>query len=256
MTRPYQKNDPNNGPIYVSTSQGGKKIGILKNNILHMDRDYEKHHYRKQPGWCFDKQVFDDNSHRIRAFVLHCKNYPISKDEKRDVILTLDLEEHGLRPHNMQTIDWGHNRQYIVPDRYWHVEVVSQSSPKDLENKVSPPKAEPGIPFVLDELEVETPKKTLPKMKDIEILTTMPTEVHEDPTFSKRPVASVFAWPTAKAFLTIGSKIYIPSYGKGLYLTKQGNLYIIQSELSPELPGLVFVYQEWMDEESIFSLTP
>lgn len=254
--RLYQKNDPNNGPIYVSTKQGGKKIGLLKNNILHMDRDYEKHHYRKTPGWCFDKQTFDDNSHRIRAFVLHCKNYPITKDEKRDVILTLDLEEHGLRPHNMQTIDWGHNRQYLVPDRYWHVEVVSQSTPGELSQMDSDSTVKSGIPFALDELEVEEPKKELPKMKDIEILTTMPTEVHQEAAVSERPSTALFAWATAKAFLTIGSKVYIPAYGKGLYLTKQGNLYTIQSELSPELPGLLFVYQEWMDEESIFSLTP
>lgn len=256
MTRPYQKNDPNNGPIYVSTKQGGKKIGVLKNNVLHMDRDYEKHHYRKTPGWCFDKQTFDNNSHRIRAFVLHCKNYPISKDEKRDVILTLDLEEHGLGPQNMQTIDWGHNRQYLVPDRYWHVEVVSQSSPKEPKEKAAPPKATPGIPFLLEELEVEEPKKKLPNLDDIEISHTVPTDTQHETIAFKKPKSSSFAWPTAKAFLTIGNKVYIPAYGKGLYLTKQGNLYIIQSELSPELPGLVFVYQEWMDEENIFSLTP
>lgn len=260
-----QAYDKNNGPIYVNTPQGGKRVGQLKNNVLHMDRDYDKHHYRKIPGWAFDKEMFDKNKDRIHAFVLHCRNYPLDS-KKGDVILTLDLKMEGLDHTNMQTLDWGHNSQYLVPDRHWRVTVSSEmpserkatQEPKqelrpsppsdvflsDLVHRPLTPQPSPEPDFVFDGSAIKEGAIHAIHLTD-EVLSKVMTSSPKLVPFS-----------AAKALVDAGHEILLPLHGPGLYLAKEGNMYLIKSKQNPNIPGLVFVYQDWMDTEPIFSLTP
>ena len=260
-----QAYDKNNGPIFVQTAQGGKRVGELKNNVLHMERDYETHHYRKIPGWAFDKDMFDKNKDRIHAFVLHCRNYPLDS-KKVDVILTLDLAMEGLDNTNMKTIDWGHNQQYLVPDRHWKLTVSSQmpNERKPVELKPSPPSDVhlhdllhrpltpsdlPAPDFVLDGSTANG--FDYPKPGYVE-----EPKVEFKPIFELQSTQGLITFNTAKGLVDAGHRVYIARYAQGLYLAKDGNTYMMKSSSDAALPGLVFVYQPWMDETPIFKLTP
>lgn len=225
MSRAYDTNKAKT--IYAEDGKG--TIGILKNNVLHMDRVYEKHHFRKQPGWGIDKKAMDNHIHEIRAIVIHCKRIIDDIPTEQLLTYTIDFEKdmygRGSKELIFNLIDFpGHGTQYIIPDSRWDVQMETVIPQNDIQLPVSPPIRD--LPKA-DNISYESfNQSNMPIIDD--------SYVKINPTHTKAPSESpTFTFIEIHPFLKKGYAFYENSLGEGFYIQYQGNTLKVKHEVLP-----------------------
>lgn len=214
--------------IYAEEGKG--TIGILKNGILHMDRVYETHHFRKQPGWGIDKKAMDNHIHEIRAIVIHCKRIVDDIPTEQLLTYTIDFEKdiygRGNKELIFNVIDFsGHGAQYLIPDSRWDVQM---QTPLPKEQKV--------------ELPVAPPQRDLPKAEHIsyESFNPMNNPIIDDSYVKIKPQnvklppeTPTFTFTEIYPFLKKGYAFYDSRLGEGFYIQYEGNTLKVKHEVFP-----------------------
>jgi len=216
--------------VFVNSPQGGKKIGELINGVLHMNRDYKKHHYNKNPGWAIDAATLDANIDRIHAFVIHSTGRPTVNGEVdeslcmtfEDLIKTRLGEDTPPSTDNIRLLlqstrqlDYGHGSQYLFEDKYWDLQVSTAIKPSfnifELDVSIDELMAAPlSIPFQEPE--------------NIEVPLSFSPDIFEGQS------TRFFTGDIVETLVRAKYKVYYPSIGQDFYFVIDNNVLTLKKE--------------------------
>lgn len=201
--------------VHIDTPQGRRTVGRLVNNILHIDRDYNKHHLHKFKGWAMAVEIFDQHP-SIRGIRINATNAPNPKAGHKataDRIYLFSFDEAGIEPRDLETKNFGHGEQAFIPDNQW--EVLDTNGFLRTEKPAPVPVSDtPEIsPAPPDSFEVEDRQEKHPFI----IAELKPT------TPSYRP----FDYDVAVKLLDAGYTLHLFQMQQGLSLSKQGDKYVL-----------------------------
>lgn len=207
--------------VHIDTPQGRRTVGRLVNNILHIDRDYNKHHLHKFKGWAMAVEIFDQHP-SIRGIRINATNAPNPKagpNATADRIYLFSFDEAGVEPGDLETKNFGHGEQAFIPDKQWEVLDTNgflrteKPAPVSADTEISP---SPPDPFVVDDKQpkFDDQQKSHPFiLSEIKVTT---------------PSYRTFGHDTAFALLDAGYTIHLFQMQQGLMLWKQGDNYVLK----------------------------